>query len=64
MYADNVTGSMKRAIDETQRRRHIQIEYNRKYGIVPETIRKEVKTLLASQIQKPDNILAQRLNAR
>ena len=49
--------------DETQRRRRIQIEYNRKYGIVPETIRKEVKTILASPIQKPDNIIAQRLNA-
>ncbi|TRO59707.1 excinuclease ABC subunit B, partial [Candidatus Bathyarchaeota archaeon] len=52
MYADNVTGSMKRAIDETKRRRAIQLEYNEKYGIVPETIRKEVKTILAMSIQQ------------
>ena len=64
MYADNITGSMKRAINETQRRRGIQIEYNRKYGIVPETIRKEVKTILASPIkQKSPDIITQRLNA-
>ncbi len=43
MYADIVTGSMKRAIDETNRRRKIQEEYNKIHGIVPETIIKEVK---------------------
>lgn len=64
MYADSVTGSMRRAIDETQRRRAIQLEYNQKYGIVPETIKKEVKTILAMSMQrKPTNIIAQRLNA-
>ena len=43
MYADNVTGSMKHAIDETERRRKIQKSHNDKHGIVPSTIRKEIK---------------------
>ncbi len=43
MYADTITGSMKRAIDETNRRRKIQRDYNEKHGIVPKTIIKEVK---------------------
>jgi len=45
LYADRVTPSMKRAIDETNRRRRIQMEYNRKHGITPETIRKSVETM-------------------
>lgn len=43
MYADTVTGSMRRAIDETNRRRKIQKEYNEEHGIIPKTIIKEVK---------------------
>ncbi len=43
MYADTVTGSMKRAISETERRRKIQSAYNKEHGIVPKTIMKEVK---------------------
>ena len=43
MYADVITGSMKRAIDETERRRKIQSEYNKEHGIIPKTIIKEVK---------------------
>jgi excinuclease ABC subunit B len=46
MYADEVTDSMKRAISETQRRRKIQIEYNREHGIDPQTIRKRVSDIL------------------
>ena len=42
MYADTLTGSMKRAISETERRRKIQSDYNQKHGIVPRTIVKEV----------------------
>ncbi len=42
MYADEMTGSMQRAIDETERRRRIQSEYNQKHGIVPKTIIKKV----------------------
>ncbi|MDE6781652.1 MAG: excinuclease ABC subunit UvrB [Ruminococcus sp.] len=46
MYADEVTGSMERAIVETDRRRTLQIAYNEKHGIVPETIIKEVRDVL------------------
>ena len=43
MHADTVTGSMKRAIDETNRRRRIQQEYNEKHGITPKTIVKDIR---------------------
>jgi excinuclease ABC subunit B len=46
MYADEVTDSMRRAISETQRRRKIQLEYNREHGIDPQTIRKKVSDIL------------------
>ena len=46
MYADVITGSMKRAIDETNRRRAIQAEYNKEHGIIPKTIIKEVKNTI------------------
>jgi excinuclease ABC subunit B len=42
MYADKVTGSMDRAISETNRRRKIQEEYNNKHGVTPTTIRKKI----------------------
>ena len=47
MYADNVTDSMQRAIDETGRRRAIQEEYNKEHGITPQTIRKAVRDLIS-----------------
>ncbi len=46
MYADVTTGSMKRAIDETNRRRSIQMEYNKKHNVTPKTIVKDVKNTL------------------
>ncbi len=46
MYADSVTGSMSRAIKETERRRAIQAAYNEKNGIVPKTIKKEVRAVI------------------
>ncbi len=46
MYADNITDSMKAAIDETHRRRKIQDEYNKKHGIIPKTIIKPVADLI------------------
>jgi excinuclease ABC subunit B len=46
MYADAVTDSMQRAINETNRRRHLQIEFNRAHGIDPQTIRKKVSDIL------------------
>lgn len=45
MYADRITGSMQRAIDETNRRRKLQLEYNEKHNITPRGIHKEIKTL-------------------
>ncbi len=48
LYADTVTGSMRRMIDETNRRRKKQIDYNRKHGITPETIYKSVEEVLAA----------------
>ncbi len=42
LYADEITGSMQRAIEETERRRSIQIEHNRKHGIKPRTIEKDI----------------------
>lgn len=46
MYADKITGSMERAISETERRRKIQQDYNTKHGIVPKTIVKSVRDLI------------------
>ncbi|MFQ5856513.1 MAG: excinuclease ABC subunit UvrB [Anaerolineae bacterium] len=45
MYADEMTGSMQRAMDETERRRHKQVDYNEAHGIEPRSIVKEVKDL-------------------
>jgi excinuclease ABC subunit B len=43
MYGDKITDSMKRAMDETSRRRRIQMDYNEKNGITPATIKKEIR---------------------
>jgi excinuclease ABC subunit B len=48
MYADEVTDSMKRAVSETERRRGIQMEFNRRHGIDPQSIRKKVSDILLS----------------
>src|SRR3989442_10905747 len=48
MYADQVTASMQRAISETQRRRHLQREYNEANGIDPQTVRKQIADIMAS----------------
>ena len=52
MYADTITGSMQRAIDETKRRRKKQDDYNKANGIVPVTIKKEIRDVLDIAIKE------------
>ena len=47
MYADTITASMRAALDETQRRREVQMAYNEEHGITPKTIRKSVRDLIS-----------------
>ncbi len=55
MYADTVTRSMQAAMDETNRRRKIQMEYNREHGITPQTIKKGVRDLIEIGIKEAEN---------
>ena len=64
MYADKMTDSMTKAIEETERRREIQIAYNKEHGITPKTIKKEVRDLIritheVEGEEQEENILAQ-----
>ncbi len=62
MYADKMTDSMRKAIDETKRRRTIQLEYNEKHGITPKTIQKKIGDVIrASQVAEEEETYAQRL---
>jgi len=56
LYADRITGSMKRAIEETERRRRIQLEYNQIHNITPVTIKKAVKDALSSIFEKEQQL--------
>ena len=49
MYADTISEAMRLAIDETQRRRSIQEEYNKKHNIVPKTIIKEIREVISNK---------------
>jgi len=54
LYADKVTGSMQRAIDETDRRRQKQVEHNKKYGITPRSVEKAVGNIMEGAQSKYD----------
>jgi excinuclease ABC subunit B len=58
LYADTITGSMKRAIKEVERRRKVQIEYNTKHGITPQTTHKAIEDML--DLPEPEEIIAMR----
>jgi len=57
LFADNITGSMKRALDEMSRRRKIQLEYNKKYKITPKTIIKGIQELEEFQYRAKEKAL-------
>ena len=58
MYADEVTDSMRRAVSETQRRRKIQLEYNARHGIDPQSIRKAVTDILIEGMGRKHDVTA------
>lgn len=67
LYADSVTPSMERAITETERRRQIQMKYNEEHGIVPKTIKKDVREIIEISKKEIDNDVRktkQRLNEK
>ena len=60
MYADEITDSMKRAINETARRRKIQMDYNQKHNIIPKTIVKQIKNTLEITKKVDDGKIAKK----
>ncbi len=62
MYADKVTDSMRRAIDETSRRRAIQIAYNEEHGIEPQTIRKAINDIMGYITEDVEGMTAESVN--
>ena len=55
MYADNITRSMRKAIDETNRRREIQMAYNEEHGIIPQTIIKDIRDSISAKKEVVDD---------
>ncbi len=62
MYADTITDSMQRAIDETRRRRDMQMRYNEEHGIVPQTIRKAINDIMSYVTDEVGNTTAEQVN--
>ncbi|PTE69057.1 excinuclease ABC subunit B [Staphylococcus devriesei] len=60
MYADKITDSMQYAIDETQRRREIQMAHNEKYGITPKTINKKIHDVISATVENDETNEKQR----
>ena len=56
MYADSLTGSMKRAIEETDRRRRIQMKFNRDHGITPRSIKKSIQSMVATNRHAAEHV--------
>ena len=56
LFADKVTDSMQRAIDETERRRAIQMAFNEEHGITPQTIKKDVRGVISTTIESNDTV--------
>jgi len=63
MYADNITKSMKKAIEESNRRRRIQLEYNRKHNITPQTVKKAIREGIETYL-KEEKELYKRLDIK
>ncbi|OQX86351.1 MAG: hypothetical protein B6D55_06285 [Candidatus Omnitrophica bacterium 4484_70.2] len=63
MYADNITNSMKKAIEESNRRRRIQLEYNRKHNITPQTVKKAIREGIETYL-KEEKELYKRLDIK
>lgn len=62
MYADKITDSMRRAIDETRRRREIQMAFNEEHGIEPQTIRKAINDIMSYVQDEVGNTTAEQVN--
>ncbi|MFZ0074658.1 MAG: excinuclease ABC subunit UvrB, partial [Exiguobacterium undae] len=56
LFADKITDSMQRAMDETERRRNIQIAFNKEHGITPKTIQKDVRGVISTTIESDDTV--------
>ncbi|MBP5313766.1 MAG: excinuclease ABC subunit UvrB [Eggerthellaceae bacterium] len=64
MYADKVTDSMQMAIDETRRRRELQMAFNKEHGIEPQTIRKAVNDIIGYVVHDDETVSAQSISAQ
>ena len=64
LYADKITDSMEYAINETKRRRDIQMEYNRIHGITPKTIQKEIRDLISNTDEREEKHEKQKLSKK